>query len=93
LFNGKAKIILPEDNSEEIREILKKCRQPKSNLTTAEWRDFRSLKANGLLTVVPAEKGNAAVVLGTSDYNRKIATILEDKAYMKLKRDPTNAIE
>jgi hypothetical protein len=33
-----------------------------------------------LLIILPADKGNAAVVLGTSDYNKKIATLLQDKA-------------
>jgi hypothetical protein len=33
------------------------------------------------------------VVLGSSDYNRKIATLLQDKAYVKLKKDPTESIE
>jgi hypothetical protein len=46
-----------------------------------------------LLTVLPADKGNAAVVLGTSDYNRNIATLLQDKAYATLKKDPTESIE
>jgi hypothetical protein len=40
-----------------------------------------------------ADKGNAAVVLGTSDYSKKIATLLQDKAYAKLKKDPTESIE
>jgi hypothetical protein len=43
--------------------------------------------------LLPADKGNAAVVLGTSDYNKKIATLLQDKAYAKLKKDPTESIE
>jgi hypothetical protein len=42
------------------------------------------LKASGLLTKLPADKGYAGVVLGTSDYNREIATLLEDKAYIQL---------
>jgi hypothetical protein len=46
-----------------------------------------------VLNVVPADKGNAAVVLETSDYNRKIAALLEDKAYKKLKMDPTESLE
>jgi hypothetical protein len=33
------------------------------------------------------------VVLGTSDYNRKIATLLEDKDYMQLKKGATDSIE
>jgi hypothetical protein len=32
-------------------------------------------------------------VLGTSDYNRKIANLLEDKAYVKLRKDPKESIE
>jgi hypothetical protein len=33
------------------------------------------------------------MVLGTSEYNQKIAALLEDKAYRKLKKDPTDSIE
>jgi hypothetical protein len=32
-------------------------------------------------------------MLGTSDYNRKIATLLELKAYKKLKKEPTDSVE
>jgi hypothetical protein len=46
-----------------------------------------------LLTVLPADRGNAAVVLSTSHYNQKIAIRLQDKAYAKLKKDPTKSIE
>jgi hypothetical protein len=88
---------LPEEIAEEIRQepvrILKGSFQPKDNLTGAEWRALRSLKANDLLTVLPADSGNAAVVLGTLDYNKKIATLLQDKAYTKLKKDPTESID
>jgi hypothetical protein len=88
---------LPEETAEKIRQetvrILKGSRQPKDNLTGAEWRALRSLKANASLVVLPADKGNAAVLLGTLDYNRKIATLLQDKAYAKLKKDPTESIE
>jgi hypothetical protein len=33
------------------------------------------------------------VVLSTSDYNKEIATLLQDKAYAKLRKDPTESIE
>jgi hypothetical protein len=33
------------------------------------------------------------VVLGTLDYNQKIATFLQDKAYAKHKKDPTESIK
>jgi hypothetical protein len=46
-----------------------------------------------VLTVFPADKDNDAVVLGTSDYNQKIVTLMQDKAYAKLKKDPADSIE
>jgi hypothetical protein len=62
---------LPEENAEEIRQetvrILKDSRQPKDNLNDAERRALQSLKANASLTVLQTDKGNASVVLGTSD--------------------------
>jgi hypothetical protein len=33
------------------------------------------------------------VVLGTSDYNQKIVTLLDDKTYKKLKKDLTDSVE
>jgi hypothetical protein len=33
------------------------------------------------------------VLLGTSDYNKTISTLLQDNAYAKLKKDPTESIE
>jgi hypothetical protein len=93
----KAIRTLPEEAVKEIRQetvrILKGSRQPKHNLSGAERRALRSLKANDLLTVLSADKGNAAVVMGTSDYNKEIATLLQDKAYAKLKKDLTESIE
>jgi hypothetical protein len=97
LCGVKAIGTIPEEAAEEIRQeivrILKGSHKPKDNLTGAERRDLRSLKANEAVTVLPADKGNATMVLNTSDYKRKIAALLEDKAYKKLKKDPTDAVE
>jgi hypothetical protein len=85
-------VTLPEETAEEIRHetgrILKCSRQLKDNLTGAERRALRSSKANDSLNILPADRGNAAVVMGTSDYNNKIAPLLKDKAYAKLKKIP-----
>jgi hypothetical protein len=87
---------LPEETAEEIRQetarIFKGSYKLKDNLTGAERRALRALKANEALTVLPANKDNAAVVLGTSDYNQKIAALLEVKAYKRLK-DPTDSVQ
>jgi hypothetical protein len=87
---------LPEETAEEIRQetvrILKGSKKPKDNLTGTERRALRALKSNKTLTVLPADKGNAAVVLCTSDYNQMIAALLEDKTYKKVKKDPTDSV-
>jgi hypothetical protein len=88
---------LPKETVEEIRQqtvrILKGFCQPKDNVTDAELRVLWSLKANYLLTILPADKGNAPVGLGTSEYNQMMASLLQNKAYAKLKKDPTESIE
>jgi hypothetical protein len=93
----KAIGVLPEETAEKIRQetvrILKGSFKPKDKLTGAERRALRAFKANEVLTVLPADKGNAAVEMGTSGYNQKIATLLEDKAYKNLKKDPTEFVE
>jgi hypothetical protein len=81
-----------EIRQETIR-ILKGSRQPKDSLTGAERRALRPLKANDLFAVLPAHKGNAAVVLGTSDNNQKITALLQDKTYAKLKMDAGESIK
>jgi hypothetical protein len=93
----KAIRTLPEETAEEIRQetvrILKGSNKPKDNLTGAERKALRALKSNETLTVLPSDKGNAAVVMDTADYNQKIIALLEDKTYKKLRKDPTDSIE
>jgi hypothetical protein len=88
---------LPEETAEEVRQetvrILKGSHKPKDNLTGEDRRALRALKVNEALTVLLADKGNATVVLDTADYNQKIAALLEDKAYRKLKKDPSESVE
>jgi hypothetical protein len=92
----KAIGVLPEEIVEEIRQetvrILKGSHKPKINLTGAERRALQALKTNEALTILLADKGNETVVLGTSDYKWKMAALLVDKAYKKLK-DPTESVE
>jgi hypothetical protein len=92
----KSIMALPEETAEEIRQEtvrnLKGSNKPTDNLTGTERRALRALKSNKTLTVLPADKGNAAVVLCTSDYNQKITALLEDKTYKKVKKDPTDSV-
>jgi hypothetical protein len=39
------------------------------------------------------DKGNSTMVPDTADYNWKIAALLEDHSYRKLRKDPTESVE
>jgi hypothetical protein len=51
------------------------------------------LKASEALPVLPADMGNAIVILNMADCNLKIAALLECQAYRKLKKDCSESIE
>ena len=48
---------------------------------------------NTELTILPADKGNATVVLNTVDYKQKITSLLQVPSYRRLARDPTDSTE
>ncbi len=85
---------LESDQASEIRarasDLLRKAQVPK--VTSLQERDvIKSLKDNKDITIVPADKGRAVVVLNTRDYKTKAAELLSDeKTYKKLKSNPTS---
>jgi hypothetical protein len=56
-------------------------------------RDIKALKANVCLIILLDDKGNVKVVLGTTNYNQKIAALLKGQAYRKFKKNPTESVE
>lgn len=38
-----------------------------------------------------ADKGNATVIMNTTDYHRKVRNLIEDGHYTRLQNDPTEA--
>jgi hypothetical protein len=84
---------MAEKARQEAVSIIKSSPIPKSKITTAESEALRNLKNNTDLTILPVDKGNATVILNTADYKQKIASILEDPAYRRLSRDPTDSAE
>jgi len=93
----KAVQSLPVESAEEARQetvrIIKSASKPRDNLTRTERATLRNLKNNSELTILPADKGNATVILNTTDYKQKINTLLEDSAYRRLTKDPTESTE
>ncbi|XP_046396812.1 uncharacterized protein LOC124163773 [Ischnura elegans] len=88
---------LPKAIADEIREdvgsILRKSRPPRPNITAAERRALRKLQDNGNILILPADKGNAAVLMRTEDYEKKISSLLQEQTYRKMKADPTSKLE
>jgi hypothetical protein len=93
----KAILSLPVELAEEARQetvrIIKSSSLPRDNLRKTETAALKTLKDNRNLNILPADKGNATVVLNTSNYKQKIASLLEDPVYRKLTKDPTDTIE
>jgi hypothetical protein len=99
LLTGVEKAVrsLPIESAEEVRQetvrIIKSASKPKDNLTRTERIALRNLENNHELTILPADKGNAMVILSTTDYKQKLNTLLEDSAYRRLTKDPTESTE
>jgi hypothetical protein len=93
----KAVLSLPAEMAEEARQetvrIIKHSSRPRDNLRKTERAALKSLKNNTNLTILPADKGKATVVLNTIDYKHKISSLLEEPSYRKLTKDPMEAIE
>ncbi|KAI5634371.1 hypothetical protein NE865_12919 [Phthorimaea operculella] len=57
---------------QDIAVILRKARVPASNTTAAERQALKTLRENKEVLVLKADKGNATVVMDTTDYDQKI---------------------
>jgi predicted RNA-binding protein Jag len=81
----KVIVSLPVEAAKEVPQetvrILKASGRSRDNLSGAERRALRSLRANANLTVLQADKGNATVVLNIKDYNEKVSALLSAATY------------
>jgi len=75
-----------------VRIKKKNSSRPRDNLQETERAELKTLKENENLTILPAEKGNATVVLNTSDFKQKISSLLQDPEYRKITNDPADSI-
>ena len=66
----------------------------KSNMTREEKEVVRNLKLDDSIMIVPADKGNAVVVINSDDYKTKVNEHLEDEtAYEKQETDKTEELK
>ena len=72
---------------------LQQAQTPKDNISKAERRALNELKKDKDITILPADKGRATVILSKVDYIKKCKEHIESGPYETLKRDPTESIK
>ena len=81
--------------SEKVQHTLLCARTPLPNLTLAQRRALLKLKMRKDLYILPADKGDATVVINKTDYEMKVLELITDQCtkgdFQELPRDPTHA--
>ena len=71
--------------------------QANQNLTKQQFQALKTLSKDKSITILPADKGRAVVVMNSTDYSTKIHELLQDtKTYQKItdkRRNPTSSTE
>ena len=71
-----------------IASIIRKHRPHPPNTTPEEREAFRNLKKEAEITILPADKGNATVILNTEEYIKKANQLLDNSPFKKVKQTP-----
>ncbi|XP_075528916.1 uncharacterized protein LOC142560562 [Dermacentor variabilis] len=89
-------IQLPSEAKEEAGTraigVLSKwrTRSPQARFSPAEKQAIEGLRNNASIAILPADKGNAIVLLNRSEYNEKMKDLLSDEdTYVAIQKDPT----
>ncbi|XP_071801298.1 uncharacterized protein [Asterias amurensis] len=77
----------------KINEVLRKAKPAKSNLSKVEQAALRELRRDESIHILPADKGNATVIMDRTEYTDKVSNILSSGSYRPLPKDPTPSIE
>ncbi|XP_071054396.1 uncharacterized protein [Onthophagus taurus] len=80
-----------EEIRQEVTRVLKSAKPPKSNLTVGEKKALRSIKEKSEIVVLPADKGNATVVMDRKEYDDKMLNLLHPATYRKIKNPQTKS--
>ena len=88
---------LEMDEADELRRkvcgVLKKAKLPRYNLTVSQRKALKELRIMDDVAILPADKGNATVVMDIKDYHTKLSGMLNSGTYGMLKTDPTQLHE
>ena len=85
-----------QSNSESVSvKLSTKLEHEEATLTKGIYKAVKYLKWNTEIVILPADKGNATVVMDHSEYTCmiKMNKMLKDSTYHQLRNDPTNKVE
>ena len=74
----------------EIKNLLKKAKETRSNITKEEFQAIKELKQDDKRIILTADMGVALVVFNKEDYVEKADYLLNQQTYRKIKEDPTS---
>ena len=91
---GARQLGLNSDAASSLRssaaKILANTKIPPPNITREERQAIKDLKNDDSISVLPADKGRATVVMDKEEYHRKMETLVDNAdTYEKLNADPT----
>ena len=77
----------------DVANWLTNSKRRKSNLSGSQQKALKSLKAKSReVTILPADKGKAAVVISNEQYKSKMEEHLGTDTYSLLRKDPTESL-
>ena len=74
----------------EVKNLLKKAKTPRSNISREEFQAINELKRDDSRIILTADKGVAMVVLDKEEYIKKAKHLLNQPTYKKIAEDPTS---
>ncbi|XP_075980176.1 uncharacterized protein LOC142979382 isoform X1 [Anticarsia gemmatalis] len=88
---------IPPGDADTLRQdvavILRKSKVPASNTTAEERQALKLIRDNRDILVLKADKGNATVVMNTTDYQQKVRDLLcDNKVYKPVSYNPTTRV-
>ena len=76
-----------------IAAVIRNAKPPEQNISPEDRLAISSLNQNEDIVVLPADKGNATVVMSTDEYEKKAHDLLDKDPFQKGKKDQTQRIE
>ena len=73
----------------KVRQALEKSKPPKPNISESERLVIKPLQGDNNIIILPTDKGNATVVMDRVEYSNKLADLIGNGGYCKIKKDPT----